>query len=76
MAYSALFLAEDEGILQILAGKARDGVNVRIALGDPDSRHVAERGEEEGIGTAMSAKIRNALTLYSPLREVDNIADT
>jgi hypothetical protein len=73
LAYSALFLAEDEGILQILAGKARGGVNVRIALGDPDSHHVAERGDEEGIGAAMSAKIRNALTLYSPLREVDNI---
>jgi transcriptional regulator with XRE-family HTH domain len=73
LAYSALFLAEDEGILQILAARARDGVSVRIALGDPGSRQVAERGEEEGIGVAMSAKIRNALALYSPLREVENI---
>ena len=73
LAYSALFLAEDEGILQILAARARDGVHVRIALGDPDSRHVAERGEEEGIGTAMSAKIRNALALYAPLCEFENI---
>jgi transcriptional regulator with XRE-family HTH domain len=73
LAYSALFLAEDEGILQILAARARSGVSVRIALGDPDSRHVAERGEEEGIGAAMSAKIRNALTLYAPLREIENI---
>jgi len=73
LAYSALFLAEDEGILQILAAKARSGVNVRIALGDPDSRHVAERGEEEGIGAAMSAKVRNALALYASLRGVENI---
>jgi hypothetical protein len=73
LAYSALFLAEDEGILQILAARARSGVSVRIVLGDPDSRHVAERGEEEGIGTAMSAKIRNALALYAPLREIGNI---
>jgi transcriptional regulator with XRE-family HTH domain len=73
LAYSALFLAEDEGILQILAARARGGVSVRIALGDPDSRHVAERGGEEGIGTAMSAKIRNALALYAPLREIENI---
>ena len=68
LAYSALFLAEDEGILQILIARARDGVKVRIALGDPDSRHVAERGDEEGIGTAMSAKIRNALATGSALR--------
>jgi transcriptional regulator with XRE-family HTH domain len=73
LAYSALFLAEDEGILRILTAKARDGVLVRIALGDPDSRQVADRGDEEGIGEAMPAKIRNALALYKPLAEADNI---
>jgi transcriptional regulator with XRE-family HTH domain len=73
LAYSALFLAEDTGILRILAGKGRAGVTVRIALGDPDAPNVAERGEEEGIGDAMAAKIRNALTLYRPLRVMENI---
>jgi len=73
LAYSALFLAEDAGILRILAEKGRAGVNVRIALGDPDGSHAAERGEEEGIGDAMAAKIRNALTLYRPLCAVENI---
>jgi transcriptional regulator with XRE-family HTH domain len=73
LAYSALFLAEDAGILRILADKGRTGVTVRIALGDPDGPHAAERGEEEGIGDAMPAKIRNALTLYRPLRAVNNI---
>ena len=73
LAYSALFLAEDAGILGILAEKGRAGVSVRIALGDPDGPHAAERGEEEGIGDAMAAKIRNALTLYRPLRVVENI---
>ena len=70
LAYSALFLAEDAGILRILADKGRAGVAVRIALGDPDGPNVAERGEEEGIGDAMPAKIRNALTLYRPLGAV------
>ena len=70
LAYSALFLAEDAGILRILADKGRAGVTVRIALGDPDGPNVAERGEEEGIGDAMAAKIRNALTLYRPLGAV------
>ena len=73
LAYSALFLAEDAGILGILANKGSSGVTVRIALGDPDGPNVAERGEEEGIGDAMAAKIRNALTLYRPLRTVENI---
>jgi hypothetical protein len=73
LAYSALFLAEDAGILRILADKGRARVSVRIALGDPDSPYVTERGEEEGIGDAMPAKVRNALTLYRPLNEIPNI---
>jgi transcriptional regulator with XRE-family HTH domain len=73
LAYSALFLAEDAGLLRILADKGRAGVTVRIALGDPDGPNVAERGEEEGIGDAMAAKIRNALILYRPLGLVENV---
>ena len=46
---------------------------MRIALGDPGGPQAAERGEEEGIGDAMAAKIRNALTLYRPLLAVENI---
>ena len=73
LAYSALFLAEDTGILRILASKGRAGVTVRIALGDPDSLHIAERGEQEGIGDAVAAKIRNALALYRPLAKTGNV---
>jgi hypothetical protein len=73
LAYSALFLAEDAGILRILAYKGRAGVAVRIALGDPDGPNVTDRGAEEGVGDAMPAKIRNALTLYRPLAAVENI---
>lgn len=72
LAYSALFLAEDAGVLRILADKGRAGVKVRVVLGDPGSAEVAARGEDEGIGDAMPAKIRNALTLYKPLREIPN----
>ena len=73
LAYSALFLAEDAGILEILADKGPAGVAVRIVLGDPDKPNVAERDGEEGIGDPMAAKIRNALTLYRPLAAVKNI---
>ena len=73
LAYSALFLAEDTGILRILADKGRAGLTVRIVLGDPNGLHAVERGEEEGIGDAMAAKIRNALTLYRPLTNAQNV---
>jgi hypothetical protein len=68
-----LFRAEDAGIVDILAAEGRAGVTVRIALGDPDSPQVIQRGKDEGIGDAMPAKIRNALTLYRPLLAVENI---
>lgn len=73
LAYSALFLAEDSGLLGIIKDKARNGVRVRLALGDPDSPSVALRGREEGIGDAMAAKIRNALKLYRPLIKSENV---
>jgi hypothetical protein len=73
LAYSALFLAEDAGMLAIIADKARNGVRVRLALGDPDCAAVAQRGQEEGIGNAMAAKVRNALTLYRATLKVENI---
>lgn len=73
LAYSALFLAEDAGLLGIISDKAACGVRVRLALGNPESALVAQRGQEEGIGDAMAAKIRNALTLYHPLIESGNV---
>jgi hypothetical protein len=73
LAYSALFLAEDAGLLGVVADKAASGVRVRVALGDPDSDCIAERGHEEGIGDAMAAKIRNALTLFRPLLKCESI---
>ncbi|WP_433177235.1 XRE family transcriptional regulator [Actinoallomurus sp. CA-150999] len=73
LVYSGLFLAEDIGILRILAEKAHAGVPVRILLGDPSSPHVAERGADEGVDGAMAAKIRNSIVLYQPLREIDGV---
>jgi hypothetical protein len=69
LAYSSLFLAEDSGLLDAITARAKAGTEVRIALGDPDCPRVAERGMQEGIDNAMAAKIRNALSLYRPLRD-------
>jgi hypothetical protein len=72
LAHSALFLAEDKGILRFLAEKGRAGVNIRIALGDPESSHAVQRGEED-VGDAMPAKIRKALMLYRSVAEPVNV---
>lgn len=73
LAYSGLFLAENPEILRTLATKAAAGVRIRIALGDPDSPHVADRGTAEEIGEAMAAKVRNALVLYRPVARLDGV---
>ncbi|TDB95352.1 XRE family transcriptional regulator [Actinomadura sp. 7K534] len=73
LAYAGLFLAEDAGIMRALAERARNGVSVRILLGDPDGTCVAERGSDEGVGESMAAKIRNALVHYRALRDVDGV---
>lgn len=67
LAYAALFLAEDSGIIATLAERAAAGVRIRIALGDPDCPRVSERGDQETIGPAVAAKVRNALALFAPL---------
>jgi hypothetical protein len=74
LVYSGLFIAEDVGLIDMFASKARSGLSVRIALGDPDSSRVAERGAEEGIADSMERKIRNALMLYRRLCKVNNVS--
>jgi transcriptional regulator with XRE-family HTH domain len=73
LVYSGLFLADDPGLVTMLQTKARDGVEIRILLGDPDSDEVLDRSRSEGIEDALAAKIRNAISLYKPLRGVEGI---
>jgi transcriptional regulator with XRE-family HTH domain len=73
LVYAGLFLSEDAGVQRIFKDKAKAGVRVRILLGDPASQVVTDRGEDEGVGDAMAAKIRNALALYRPLRQMEGV---
>ncbi|WP_181763698.1 XRE family transcriptional regulator [Streptomyces albidus (ex Kaewkla and Franco 2022)] len=66
LVYSGFWLTEDPAFLRVVREKAADGVPVRFMLGEPSSPQVAQRGEDEGIGTSMGAKIRNALVNYRP----------
>ena len=67
-----LFLAEDKGILRLLSEKGRAGVNVRIALRNPESLYVAQHSEKEA-DDAMSAKIQKALALYRLVAGPENV---
>ncbi|MEW2358268.1 helix-turn-helix transcriptional regulator [Spirillospora sp. NPDC029432] len=73
LAYAGLFLAEDNGLLRILARKADSGIPVRILLGNPDGIRITERGAEEGVGDSLAAKIRNSIHHYEPLCKVDHV---
>ncbi len=64
LVYSGLFLADDAGVLRLIADRAQAGVRTRILLGDPDSPHVAQRGTDEGIDDTMAARVRNSIVLY------------
>lgn len=73
LVFSGFWLSEDRGFHQLVEEKARAGISVRIALGDPECTEVAQRGEDEGIGTAMAAKVRNAILNYGKLPAIDGV---
>jgi hypothetical protein len=69
---SGYFLAQDAGMRQLLADKARSGVRVRILLGDPESPFMDERGRSEGLDDTRPAKVRSAIAMMRPLHSVEN----
>jgi transcriptional regulator with XRE-family HTH domain len=74
LGYALQFLPEDNPSLdRLLMARARQGCSVRIALADPDSRYVAERDHEEGLGGTFPARIRTTVDHFRPLFAVDGI---
>ena len=73
LVYSGMFMAEDMGVQQIFAERARAGAQVRILLGDPDSPNVAQRGKDEGTDETLAAKCRTAAVLFRPLLKEGNV---
>jgi hypothetical protein len=74
LAYSALFLAEDSSLLDIIGQKAFNGVRVRLALRDPESSNATLLSEDKGIDDLRGTEARNALTRYEPLLKSTNVA--
>ncbi|MFC0005524.1 helix-turn-helix domain-containing protein [Micromonospora siamensis] len=74
LVYAGLFLPEyNPRWVSTLQEKAKTGVQVELLFGDPEGEHVAARGEDEGIGSAMASKILNALAFYKELRDLENV---
>lgn len=62
LVHAGLFLPDGRPDLAgVVRRKAEDGVEVRLLYGDPDCDAVALRGEEEGIGHGLAARIRLVL---------------
>jgi transcriptional regulator with XRE-family HTH domain len=66
---SALFLAEDPGVLGVLAGLARGGVKVRICVRDPGAPDVAGSAAGQGADDMLAADVADALAQFGPLLE-------
>jgi transcriptional regulator with XRE-family HTH domain len=67
LVYSGLFLPDGRADLaDVLRRKAGDGVQVRLLLGDPSCEAVTLRGDDEGVGDGMAARIRLAMGYLRP----------
>jgi hypothetical protein len=67
LVYAGLFLWDGNPDLpEVLALKGQDGTRVRLALGDPNSAAVQQRGEDEGIGAGMAARIHMSIGYLRP----------
>ncbi|WP_432198612.1 helix-turn-helix domain-containing protein [Streptomyces sp. bgisy027] len=74
LVYAAVFLHEAYPRLNdLLRERAADGCAVRIAIGDPASVNVQQRGTEERFGHGIESRCRLALMHYRPLAGVPGI---
>lgn len=74
LVHAGIFLIERPTFVRDLARKAEAGAKIRLLFGDPASREVIRRSEEEQLGkSTLSSRIRNALAFYRPLRGVEGI---
>ncbi|MFF8695972.1 XRE family transcriptional regulator [Streptomyces sp. NPDC002431] len=68
LVFSGTFFAQSNPqVTRMLAARAAEGVRVRLCFGDPGGQAVTIRGNEEGIGDTLAAKIRASLTYYRSL---------
>ncbi|MFI6098695.1 DUF5919 domain-containing protein [Lentzea sp. NPDC051213] len=74
LVHAGIFLVERPTFMRDLANKAANGARIRLIFGDPASREVAKRSDEEQLGKGtLGSRIRNALAFYRPLIDVDGV---
>ncbi|MBQ0987306.1 helix-turn-helix transcriptional regulator [Streptomyces sp. F63] len=74
LVYAAIFLHEAYPRLnELLRERAAEGCSVRIALGDPESDNVRQRGAEERFGHGIESRCELALMHYRSLIGVPGI---
>jgi hypothetical protein len=74
LVHAGIFLVERPTFMRDLADKAAKGARIRLIFGDPASREVAKRSDEEQLGKGtLGSRIRNALAFYRPLVGVDGV---
>lgn len=74
LVYAAVFLHESyPRFNDLLRERAAAGCLVRIAVGDPGSSNVQQRGAEERFGHGIESRCRLALMHYRPLADVPGI---
>jgi len=73
LGFAMQFLPEQHPrLMPLLKEKATAGCQIRIAVCDPDSHHVAHRDAEEALGGTLAARIRTSLKHFQPLRGIEN----
>jgi transcriptional regulator with XRE-family HTH domain len=73
-AFSASFLHDNvPDFDQLILDRARNGVRVRLLLGDPESEAVRRRGEEEQIGDGLAGRCNLTWTYCKPFLDEPGI---
>lgn len=68
LVYAGLHLPEASPTwVKEIQRRCEESVPVRIAFGDPESAEVRARGEEEGVGAGLAARINYAFAWHRPL---------
>jgi hypothetical protein len=74
LVHAGIFLIERPTFVRDLAAKAKNGARIRLIFGDPASREVARRSDEEQLGKGtLGSRVRNALAFYRPLQDVEGV---
>jgi transcriptional regulator with XRE-family HTH domain len=74
LVYAGLHLPEANPTWpQEIQKRCEDLVKVRLAFGDPESPNVRARGDEEGVGDGLAARINYALTWHRPIIGCPNL---